>query len=464
MNLICKIDKINYRKLKDILYNPQFDINIQDNNGETFLHLFCEHYFNKYNFNIILDPPETGNDPKFKYDSNIMKVFDLIMNHPKININIQNSFNNTAFHILNNNTSSSLYNIFNSKILKTFISHKSFNPMIQNNYGDTPFHVFISIVNTTVLPTKVIHECLDMFFNYPNFDLYCKNFRMQTIFDLADIHLIKILIMHPKIPITAFNIPTTLNRTVFHNICSMYGNDRNILKLFLNTLKNINKQDYDGNSPFHMFFNNGNLEFQYYNFDRKYTKNIDLFLKHPNIDIGCTNVYGYTPFHYFCACKSSTISQLKMFLNHKTLKINLKTIFYKYSAFHLYCLNPTYTLDGLRYFLKQHKLRCGSVDLNNYSAFTAYCKNTNCSIEGILLFMERSDVIPTNFDILQYLSNVKNNLVYGSHIIMKHPNYITHSDQKNNDHILLIILIIMIIKLKFLDTPNIINLINKFID
>tara|TARA_B100000131_G_C18046613_1_gene584672 strand:- start:243 stop:1145 length:903 start_codon:yes stop_codon:yes gene_type:complete len=107
--------------------------------------------------------------------------------------------------------------------------------------------------------------------------------------------------------------------TPLHIYCEK--NDFNIISNLLILYKdelNVNKLDYNGNSPFHCIFN------------EKYLSNISIYiiefllLHNGNIDI--TNKYGQTPLHLCCKFSFTNITE---FLIYKKCQIDIKDKFGK---------------------------------------------------------------------------------------------------------------------------------------
>lgn len=138
-------------KIIELLLNhPKIDVNITDEDGNTPLHLLCER------------------------NTEINKI-KLLLNHPNININAQNKRGNTPLHI----------NLCkgNIKISELLLENPGIDVNIQNYREETPIMNFFSGRHQWPYP-KQNRDLIKKIYEGDKYDKKIKNYYGETFFDM----------------------------------------------------------------------------------------------------------------------------------------------------------------------------------------------------------------------------------------------------------------------------------------
>ena len=105
----------------------------------------------------------------------------------------------------------------------------------------------------------------------------------------------------------SLKVKNNKNETIFHKYCERENVSEEILSLFIQNKANINEEDFQKNSPFHLICDNQNLS---------QNENIfQLFLSN-NADPNFKNRFNKTPFSVYCESKNSTFEIVKNFVSY----------------------------------------------------------------------------------------------------------------------------------------------------
>ena len=247
-----EVNSKNLKKVEELLQNPLIDVNIQDDNGDTPLHLA-----------VIYS--ET--------------ICDLLLADPDINVNIQNQIGNTPLH-------EAFFKSFKPVRMPEGILKKT-NPNIQGKYGNTVLHL-------AALTGDL--ESAEIILNNPETGVNMLNAsgRSALLLSLSDhgsekgMKMFQLLLQQSKINV---NFQYAKGGTVLHSVCSS-ANKQAVEKLFKREDIDVNIQDKDGNTPLHYVLRNlpsgGPVHIQI----------LVLLLQHPKINVNSRNRAGNTPLHF----------------------------------------------------------------------------------------------------------------------------------------------------------------------
>ena len=144
--------KLKYNKISKFLLNDKnININITNNIGESALHIACN-YEQEQIVELIVDNKDIDiniQDNEHKYTAlmyavslNNIKITQLLLNNPNINILIQDIIGNTAFHHgINQDVSEELIKLLDEKIESKKESDHIYN--LTNLNGNTILHLLL---------------------------------------------------------------------------------------------------------------------------------------------------------------------------------------------------------------------------------------------------------------------------------------------------------------------------------
>jgi NTE family protein len=231
-------------KIKELLQDPRIDVNIQDDNGDTPLHLtLCARY---------------------PSPSHRKEMFQLLIEHPDIDVNIQNKVGDTPVH--------HAITLFSGEILRKT------TPNLRGRNGFTLLHIAANFGYLEIASILLENPKTDVNIQTEKGDtalLLCTRTGKMKIF--------RLLVNHPKINV---NLQESRGRTVLHEALTMCQNMEAINLLMKREDIEINIQDNNGHTPLHLSLLPGCMEA------------FHLFVSHPTIDLNIQNHDGRTPLHF----------------------------------------------------------------------------------------------------------------------------------------------------------------------
>jgi ankyrin repeat protein len=282
--------KNNYNIIKLLLSRLDLNINMQDKDNNTVLHILCNYKPLNSTFSKI-----DNTEKNISY--NIVK---LLLNRSDININILNNNNDYPIDIAYKNNNYEIFNI----LLK-----KNIDISIKNKY----LYLTCKYSNFSIAKILLNDENIDVNYKKINEDnnslLHLLLLRTKSCsFDYME--CIMLLINHNNFNINCINND---NYTPLHLMCDTNENESNIylIKLLLNN-KNINVNfqcDNNKNTALHFACIKNNIEV------------VETLLKHTDIDIYIKNMYGLLPYDIACGNNNSDIKKLLTSYKNKKQKI-----------------------------------------------------------------------------------------------------------------------------------------------
>lgn len=157
LHLICKEIKLYnddiYNIIKKIIESNRYDYNIRNNNKETIMHLLCSNY-NNYNFN--------KDENIINYNSNNNRIYEILLKIIESNIynyNIQDKEGYTILHYLCEKYYNETEYIIDNIILKIIRSDK-YDYNIQDNEGNTILHLLC--INLDNYNIRILKELINI--------------------------------------------------------------------------------------------------------------------------------------------------------------------------------------------------------------------------------------------------------------------------------------------------------------
>lgn len=221
----CK--KSNKELVQLLLQHPNIDVNIQDLDNNTPLHFLC---FEEGKFE--------GDYGEDKY-----RLIELLLQHPNINVNMQNNDINTEgspYYVNGNSALHIACKAKNINAINLLLTNPTINVNIQNKWGNTPLHCLCKHKNLAI--TDLL--------NHPHSDLNITNNKGYTPLHIALLHnnieAPQIILQHPNFQRNKHTIKANTDALI--TVCKK--KNIQLVKLLLNNLPVIidTKTD-DGNTP-----------------------------------------------------------------------------------------------------------------------------------------------------------------------------------------------------------------------
>jgi len=236
LHLACFYSNIDIIKL--LLSYPDINVNIQDNNGNTPLHLPCSDEL--VNINVV----------------------ELLLAHPDIDVNIQDKYENTPLY-------KACYNN-NINIIRLLLAHPNINVNIKNKNEETP--LYRACKDNSIEITKLLLQ-------HPNIDVNSKEC-LRHVCEYDQLEIVKLLLSHPNIDVNGKYKSNPLSVILFNDTL----NSILILKLLVSHPKiDINKENLFDALVLNVSFQEPSN--MYYDL---YINKIKIMMSHPNLEC---NVY-----------------------------------------------------------------------------------------------------------------------------------------------------------------------------
>ena len=365
----------NMKYIQTITQQPTCDLNIQDDNGDTALHIAaCSKWNSTEKVQYILDSgrcdPNITNKQGYTplHLATVNSQFDsikIILNSTKCDTNIQDFQGNTALHL-------SIHQMSATGI-KYFLICDKVDVNIQNEEGNTPLHVAVIRDTAFDIIKKLIghQNCNPSITNHEGMTPLQLAFKTDQL-SAIEVLLISAKFNHEDIAKAMQGSPCLLHRVIHSDMMSLF--------MMLIEIKefNINEVNHDGQTALHIACTEWNMKYiqtltqqptcdlniQDDNGDTALhiaacskwnsTEKVQCILDSGRCDTNITNKQGYTPLHL--ATVNSQFDSIKIILNSTKCDPNIQD-FQGNTALHLSIHQMSAT--GIKYFLI-----CDKVDVN----------------------------------------------------------------------------------------------------
>jgi ankyrin repeat protein len=312
--------------VKSLLEDPKCNVNSQDEDGYTALHLGCRDG-SELIVKMLLGHPNIDVNIKdvfgltplcHAYGVNL-KIFAMLLEHSDVDVNADEGNGFTLLHLASYEDdacmehfepilSVSYKNVNTEKCLRMLLRHPAINVNFVNKCGECPLHV--ACRNGLELVIK-------MLLGHPKIDVNVKDedgrAPLHSACKYSNEGAVRILLNHPGVDV---NCKDYKKRTPLHLACK-YPND-NIVQLLLACLTiEVNCVDGVGDTPLH-------LACKYPNDNDSLSDNIvQLLLACPTIEVNCINGMGDTPLHLAWNYYKTGSQTISLLLNHPDSDIHL---------------------------------------------------------------------------------------------------------------------------------------------
>ena len=352
MSIFEAIEKNDIEKVKELISKSKFPINIKNKEGETPL-ISASRKLNRKIIELLLKHPKINVNATTKDNWSALhylcskevgqnlSLIKLLLAKPEININVQNGNGDTALHIIFDrdiiSTNDFKNNIF--KIIELFLFNSNLDLNLIDSYNyDTPLSKLISMYNFSEERVN-LNKCIELLLSNKNLDINKKIRNKISYFSLLVnnnyMDIAKKLLGNPELEVNGKDIE--------YAIQSIYSPSIELVSLLLNKTQTfslnkyilfnlLSKKDID---MFQFFISNPvlvnkidiNTKNEYYEnavihliCTEDYSEILKILLTIPNIDVNVLNDQGSSPL--LLACSYNRIENVRLLLSHPEIKID----------------------------------------------------------------------------------------------------------------------------------------------
>ena len=351
MSIFQAIEKNDIEQVKQLISKSKFPINIKNKKGETPL-ISASRKLNRKIIELLLKHPKINVNATTKDNWSALhylcskevgqnlSLIKLLLAKPEININVQNGNGDTALHLVfdrDHYNEDFTNNTFKIVELFLFNSNLDLNLIDSYNY-DTPLSKLISLYKFSEERVN-LYKCIELLLSNKNLDINKKIRNKISYFSLLVnnnyMDIAKKLLGNPELEVNGKDIEYAiqsiyspsielvsllLNKTQTFSLNKyilfnlLYKKDIDMFQFFISNPVLVNKIDINNKNE---YYENAVIHLICL---EDYSEILKILLTIPNIDVNMKNNQGNSPL--YLACNHNRIENVRLLLAHPEIKID----------------------------------------------------------------------------------------------------------------------------------------------